>query len=224
MHIGQGLTSDEGKPWWMEVEVKGFGGLELSQLPSALPELSWKKGGDSLHGRTRCWLDRNSCQLMAPYVWMVDLWFHRHLKCFLVKGIRKGGGCVDFWQLSLSVSCLLMRTIPCCTHYSTAVRRHSFVMENGPEKSQENTGSWENLFLKLIILWFRAKIPLQCWGHNYPAQHRAMWAAPRSSRVDQAFQMGCSFLEWNAAYGNCAPSVGAPGWHVGLPWGTYAHK
>lgn len=68
MHIGQGLTSDEGKPWWMEVEVKGFGGLELSQLPSALPELSWKKGGDSLHGRTRCWLDRNSCQLMAPYV------------------------------------------------------------------------------------------------------------------------------------------------------------
>lgn len=82
--------------------------------------------GYSLCGRIRCWLERKSCQSMAPIsaLWTCD--FTVIWRVFWLKHIRKRGGHVDFWWLPLAVLCLLMCIKLCHAHQWAAVRSHSF--------------------------------------------------------------------------------------------------
>lgn len=99
-----------------------------------------------------------------------------------------------------------------------------FVIDNGPEQGQDNTAFWRESVRKAkkITHWFRAKIPLQA-AEGMLTQPRA---EPREllPGARQLCWWGFPALPWKTVHGNCAPSLGAPGWCTGPPWGTRAHK
>lgn len=89
---------------------RGFGGLELSQLASALPKFSSslicspRAGvGDFLHVRMMCWLEGKGCQTMASYVCVVDLCSCGDLEGFMVKAYQKR-----------KITCLFLMAVSCC--------------------------------------------------------------------------------------------------------------